>query len=170
VIRALRRKKTLRVHCLHGAGATCRLELPEKMLRDVVQPGPAAPAALSKLVRDVDLRRMYIDRAKRNGMGWVDCDATLADGMGCVGVAYTRGPRRMCFVCERQWDAGGLQALLSCLAGWARWCRMGSSLKQCPNPGCRLWIEKNGGCMHMTCRCGHEFHWKTGQPWISTGR
>jgi ariadne-1 len=20
-------------------------------------------------------------------------------------------------------------------------------------------IERNGGCMHMTCRCGHEFFW-----------
>ena len=27
--------------------------------------------------------------------------------------------------------------------------------KQCP--ACQFWVEKNGGCNHMTCRCKHEF-------------
>jgi len=26
-------------------------------------------------------------------------------------------------------------------------------------PGCKEPIAKNQGCMHMTCRCGHEFCW-----------
>merc|ERR1712216_493196 len=30
-------------------------------------------------------------------------------------------------------------------------------LKVCPR--CRSQIEKNRGCNHMTCRCGHEFDW-----------
>lgn len=30
-------------------------------------------------------------------------------------------------------------------------------LKYCP--GCRAMIVKNGGCDHMTCRCGHVFNW-----------
>lgn len=30
-------------------------------------------------------------------------------------------------------------------------------LKICPQ--CRTPIEKNEGCNHMTCRCGHEFDW-----------
>ncbi|CAG8574124.1 572_t:CDS:2, partial [Gigaspora rosea] len=32
-----------------------------------------------------------------------------------------------------------------------------SRLKQCPN--CVSRIEKNEGCDHMTCRCGHQFCW-----------
>jgi len=38
-----------------------------------------------------------------------------------------------------------------------------------PCPKCANPIEKNGGCMHMTCRkpggCGHEFCWICMQPW-----
>jgi hypothetical protein len=32
-----------------------------------------------------------------------------------------------------------------------------ANLKYCPS--CRSTIEKNAGCNHMTCRCGHEFLW-----------
>mmetsp|Transcript_42294 Transcript_42294/g.106689 ORF Transcript_42294/g.106689 Transcript_42294/m.106689 type:complete len:681 (-) Transcript_42294:107-2149(-) len=36
--------------------------------------------------------------------------------------------------------------------------------KRCPS--CRVHIEKNGGCPHMTCRrCGHQFCWKCGGRW-----
>src|SRR5689334_20633950 len=28
-----------------------------------------------------------------------------------------------------------------------------------PCPKCESPIEKNGGCIHMTCKCGHEFCW-----------
>lgn len=35
-----------------------------------------------------------------------------------------------------------------------------------PCPECKSSIEKNGGCMHMTClNCKHEFHWLTGEKW-----
>lgn len=44
--------------------------------------------------------------------------------------------------------------------------------KMCPNCHCR--IEKNGGCMHMTCRkeiggCGHHFCWLCRAPWSEHG-
>lgn len=28
--------------------------------------------------------------------------------------------------------------------------------KQCGK--CKFWVERNGGCNHMTCRCGNEFY------------
>jgi ariadne-1 len=47
-----------------------------------------------------------------------------------------------------------------------------ANTKRCPN--CRAAIEKNGGCMHMTCRknaggCGHEFCWLCRGPWTEHG-
>lgn len=36
-------------------------------------------------------------------------------------------------------------------------------------PGCKNRIQKNLGCMHMTCRCGHEFCWLCMGPWSEHG-
>ena len=36
-------------------------------------------------------------------------------------------------------------------------------VKKCPE--CNVNIEKNGGCMHMTCRCKHEFFWCCLRPY-----
>jgi len=47
-----------------------------------------------------------------------------------------------------------------------------ANTKKCPQ--CRAAIEKNGGCMHMTCRnnaggCGFEFCWLCRGPWTEHG-
>jgi len=47
-----------------------------------------------------------------------------------------------------------------------------ANTKKCPE--CRSPIEKNGGCMHMTCKknaggCGHEFCWLCRGPWTEHG-
>lgn len=47
-----------------------------------------------------------------------------------------------------------------------------ANTKRCPQ--CGKPIEKNGGCMHMTCRkqsggCGHEFCWLCRGPWTEHG-
>jgi len=49
---------------------------------------------------------------------------------------------------------------------------MAANTKQCPR--CHAAIEKNGGCMHMTCRkesggCGYEFCWLCRGPWSEHG-
>jgi hypothetical protein len=44
---------------------------------------------------------------------------------------------------------------------FALW-RWGRDARRCP--GCKIVIEKDGGCQHMTCRgCHHEFWWCCGQ-------
>ena len=30
---------------------------------------------------------------------------------------------------------------------------------------CGIFIEKNQGCNHITCRCGHQFCYICGEPW-----
>ncbi|KAG4078504.1 hypothetical protein HA402_009216 [Bradysia odoriphaga] len=48
----------------------------------------------------------------------------------------------------------------------AKW--MKEHAKRCPN--CKINIEKNGGCNHMSCRsCRHEFCWVCMQDWRGHG-
>ena len=53
---------------------------------------------------------------------------------------------------------------------------MPSALARCQNseplelegrlcPKCRRFIDKNGGCPHMMCKCGHQFCWKCLRPY-----
>jgi len=72
---------------------------------------------------------------------------------GCVGLGYLGFDTVMCFLCEHQWLAQDGDAPVEGLPG---------TLKACPR--CHVQIEKNGGCDHMTCRCGHEFFWSTLLP------
>lgn len=72
---------------------------------------------------------------------------------GCVGLGYLGFDTVMCFLCEHQWLASG-ESPIEDLPG---------ELKSCPK--CHVQIEKNGGCDHMTCRCGYEFFWSTLLPY-----
>ena len=38
-----------------------------------------------------------------------------------------------------------------------------------PCPRCNNAVEKNYGCNHMTCRCGHHFCWECRADWIDYG-
>mmetsp|Transcript_25328 Transcript_25328/g.55289 ORF Transcript_25328/g.55289 Transcript_25328/m.55289 type:complete len:502 (+) Transcript_25328:57-1562(+) len=82
----------------------------------------------------------------------------------CVGLGYIGFDTVMCFLCEYQWEDTG-QPPEICLA------LEGDELQLCPGlrvrkcPKCREYIEKNGGCDHMTCRCRHQFSWTTLKPW-----
>ncbi len=42
-------------------------------------------------------------------------------------------------------------------------CFIPDEIKKCPS--CKCYIEKNGGCNHITCRCKHEFCWNCFQNW-----
>jgi len=46
---------------------------------------------------------------------------------------------------------------------WQKW-----HTRKCPRCGHR--IQKNGGCNHMTCRCGHEICWRCGGDYVKHGR
>ncbi|XP_042386823.1 E3 ubiquitin-protein ligase RNF144B-like [Zingiber officinale] len=37
--------------------------------------------------------------------------------------------------------------------------------KRCPK--CKFFVEKTAGCLHITCRCGHEFCYGCGSKWAT---
>merc|ERR1740121_2645689 len=74
---------------------------------------------------------------------------------GCIGLGYRGHDTIMCFICEHQWIDGTGEAPETNLSEVIA----GELMKRCPK--CEEYIIKNGGCDHMTCRCGHEFYWTT---------
>ncbi|EZG81600.1 IBR domain protein [Gregarina niphandrodes] len=84
-------------------------------------------------------------------------DYTLGEGAQCELCGTV-----MCFVCGEE-DHRPVPCEM--MLDWQR-----RNQEDCPNilwvlinakncPQCRHPIEKNQGCMHMTCRCGHQFCW-----------
>eukprot|EP00403_Amphidinium_massartii_P040142 CAMPEP_0178444362 /NCGR_PEP_ID=MMETSP0689_2-20121128/39451_1 /TAXON_ID=160604 /ORGANISM="Amphidinium massartii, Strain CS-259" /LENGTH=412 /DNA_ID=CAMNT_0020068557 /DNA_START=34 /DNA_END=1269 /DNA_ORIENTATION=+ len=74
--------------------------------------------------------------------------------VGCVGMGYLGFDTVMCFMCEHTWlpEESGEKPGIPDVEQV-----MGVAVKKCPN--CKEYIEKNGGCDHMTCVCKHEFYW-----------
>mmetsp|Transcript_8004 Transcript_8004/g.20530 ORF Transcript_8004/g.20530 Transcript_8004/m.20530 type:complete len:583 (-) Transcript_8004:70-1818(-) len=46
---------------------------------------------------------------------------------------------------------------------WRKW-----NTRRCRN--CGFHVQKNGGCSHMICRCGHEICWVCGGDYVKRGR
>jgi len=74
----------------------------------------------------------------------------------CVGLGYLGFDTVMCFMCEYQWRAEQSQKLKNTI-------HLPEEVKPCPR--CNVLIEKEGGCDHMTCLCGYDFVWSTGEMW-----
>lgn len=78
----------------------------------------------------------------------------------CLGLGYLGYDSVMCFMCEHQWAADTGESPVD---GLGDELVSGGVVKRCPS--CDVQIIKNGGCDHMTCKCGHEFWWSTLQPY-----
>ncbi|CAE7027321.1 Gbp5 [Symbiodinium sp. KB8] len=113
---------------------------------------PRLPSLLADLDRRQRLQRSYLYPPAVQ----VDCPQP-----GCVGLGYLGFDMVMCFICEHQWDATegilGEETELPDGEEVAEVSVAGVRVKRCPS--CHEYIEKNGGCDHMTCRCRHEFSW-----------
>jgi hypothetical protein len=86
----------------------------------------------------------------------VDCPRS-----GCVGLGYRGFDTIMCFICEHQWSVDDASEPAPTEVDIEL--MKGDVMKKCPQ--CGEFIIKNGGCDHMTCRCGYEFWWSTLQPY-----
>merc|ERR1712039_782627 len=78
---------------------------------------------------------------------------------GWCGLGYLGFDTTMCFICEHQWTPDESVGVSTLSTAADADCIAGVAVKRCPK--CSAAIEKNGGCDHMTCRCGYEFWWTT---------
>lgn len=103
--------------------------------------------------------------------------------VGCTGIIHVEVPPLQgqgvtCEVCHHPYClrcSGDPHRPATCddMRSWRRYCSAeGANIafilvrtKRCPK--CHRDIEKNGGCNHMTCKCGHQFCWVCGYDWAS---
>jgi hypothetical protein len=69
-----------------------------------------------------------------------------------------------CYLCSRPWHTG--KCRLSIDKGFARWASA-ESVRICPR--CKAFVQKEGGCPHMTCsKCKFDWCWHCGKQYKST--
>lgn len=154
----LRRSFTLPCFCCVGSGRCPGTILAQDLAgcgRCECTVRPCSCSRLAKLGRDLEFRDRILQSSGlfRRILGNVlECPQE-----GCVGLAYTDTGVAMCFMCEHQWEP---ETSFLRLVG-RFWNRRSEDLpfgcKRCPS--CQVLIAKDGGCDHMTCRCGYEFYW-----------
>lgn len=136
-------------------------------------------------------RGQLIQRGVAAGWRTVECPNGECVGVGYVEASYFFVPTVQCWICNQtfqgptsnvRWTYGSVLALVASLLwvghpvllllvlGILTVAVLGNSktrfgVNQKPCPRCGLVIEKNAGCDHMTCRCGHHFYWTTLRPY-----
>ena len=114
--------------------------------------------ALTKLLLDLKRRERLQSNPLYPAGAQVECPR-------CIGLGYLGFDTVMCFLCEHQWEAEGQQPESLWSDEKEELQVAGLLVRSCPQ--CHEYIEKNGGCDHMTCRCRFQFSWSTRKPWRS---
>jgi len=117
----------------------------------------------SERVHEVQRRLERRHQLQQNTLYPVDMQVNCPRA-GCVGLGYLGFDTVMCFLCEHQWapEMGAGEAPHTDAEQI-----MGLEVKRCPS--CQEYIEKNGGCNHMTCVCKHQFFWSSLQAYRASG-
>lgn len=128
--------------CVHCFSLGCDAEITTGLWHALC----AREVSLLDMDRSLQRRRALQQNRLYPAEVQVDCPMP-----SCVGLGYLGHDTVMCFICEHQWVSDGPRQLGEddVLAGG----------KACPK--CGAYIEKTGGCDHMTYRCGHELWWTT---------
>lgn len=142
-----RAEKLVSLRCV---GATCSAHVPEMVWSHAC----TRSDAVASLEAEFALRRRLRANVLYPAEVQVECPVR-----GCLGLGYLGHDTVMCFACEHQWQAEGGEAPSDGVGELFA----GEVVKRCPS--CGEHIIKNGGCDHMSCRCGYEFWWTTLQPY-----
>jgi len=153
---------------------------------------PVPDSVFSRFIRDPVLLRKYVEQSLQQFVScqshykwcpYPGCEYAVyaqslqdVDPVTCVGCGNT-----YCFNCSDPNIGDHRPCLCEMARKWMekatdegqniKW--LMANTKQCPK--CHSAIEKNGGCMHMTCRkeaggCGYEFCWLCRGPWSEHGQ
>ncbi|ELP88400.1 ariadne RING finger, putative [Entamoeba invadens IP1] len=152
------------IKCPQGG---CTSEIP---YNDLVDFGLVTdPALLQKY--DATLTRLSLDN-DTNTVYCIKCGTAMIGEPSTTMVRCVKCDYCFCCRCKEQWHA---DSTCEKYQQWKKDNAKGSTAfeeyirnhaKLCPN--CHQPIEKNGGCNHMTCKCGYQFCWLCMQKYTST--
>lgn len=149
---------------LHGANPcgsanivcrSCALSyLQVKVAERAVGPALACPGGCGEVLTAADVQAFLAPARSGNEAGSRALLAQFNEAHGAAAAVATARDRRL-----RRWLPSASDVAEDLQFALWRWER---DAQRCP--GCKIGIEKNGGCQHMTCRgCRHEFWWCCGQ-------
>ena len=135
----------------------CRYEIPEEKIKEYV-----SLELYSKYLKFIAIRRLERDVmvkwCPKPDCGGYDRAHSSNYNLTCNICAY-----RYCYVCSRLWHKG--KCKLRNDLGFDLW-TLTNNVKVCPN--CKNYVQKNGGCLHMSCpRCLHHWCWICGGDFSS---
>lgn len=122
---------------------------------------------------DESICKSLIQESEKVYCPFKDCSAMLVNDSPQV-IKETKCPvcqRTFCARCHVPWHSeftcneflklngkkkGGVDLLVEKLAKKKKW-------RKCP--GCKMYVEKNEGCLHITCRCSYQFCYTCGSKW-----
>jgi len=152
--------EVLRINC---PSTNCRITVPDDVIKELV-PQDIYDKYLRFVTKSFVEDNDHVTWCPAAGCG----NAITADQLHGLVVQCTCG-YRFCFSCH---DEDHRPVACDQLAQWRRKCSdesetshwLGANTKDCPK--CQVAVEKNGGCMHMTCRqCGYEWCWLCLKIW-----
>jgi len=153
-------------------GEVTRINCPALNCKYTV-PDPVVQKLVDKEIYEKYLRfvtRSFVeDNAQLTWCPAPRCGNAITTDMLHGTIVQCRCSFRFCFSCHHEAHA---PALCEQVKLWQKKCSddsetghwLGANTKDCPR--CGVFVEKNGGCNHMTCRqCAHEWCWMCIKPW-----
>lgn len=173
-------------HCVmsHACCGECMaqyiaVKVSERLVRQIRCPSHGCTCLVSEITIEKLLaeapdvlksyKRVRAKAANPNLVECPTCDELVSGNPGRPNMACTACKAEFCF--HHALAHPGKKCPVEKVSLAARvgnaWWRMRHT-RTCPS--CKNSIEKNGGCNHMTCRCGFEICWKCGDPYEKNGR
>ncbi|KAI5400924.1 E3 ubiquitin-protein ligase RSL1 [Lathyrus oleraceus] len=108
-----------------------------------------------------DCSAMLLDEDEEGGEGIRESECPFCHRLFCARCHVSWHPGVSCeeFQTLNVDERGSQDLLVRELANQKKW-------KRCSR--CRFYVEKKEGCLHITCRCKHEFCYACGEPWTNT--